>query len=90
MDADHIDPEDKDEYERNQHKTFAEHIAHLNSALTRIASFEAFYDQKAICYPEAHARMFYAQCILDGFSLEEAAEKAKAETLKGYPRNKPI
>lgn len=88
MDADHIDPEDKDEYERNQNKTFAEHIAHLNNALARIANPNAFYVATSKVDPEVYARMVFAQCILDGYTLEAASAKTAYDTRERYAFNR--
>ena len=63
----------------------AENVAHLRAAITRIATPEAFYVATSKVDPEAFARMTYAQCILDGYTLEAATKKTEYETRQRYP-----
>lgn len=65
--------------------TDAEQVAHLRAAMERIATPEAFYVATSHVDPEAFARMTFAQCILDGYTLKAAAEKTEYETRQRYP-----
>lgn len=68
--------------------TDAEQIQHLKDALTRIATPNAFYVATSSVDPEAFARMYYAECILNGYALGAANDKTEFATRERYPFNR--
>lgn len=63
----------------------ADMIKHLRSALERISEPQAFYLPTAKVDPEAYARMIYAECILNGYTLKAASDKTEYMTRERYP-----